>query len=260
MTYELQRLVTLATFGTPWEAQITQARLAAENIPSWIADEHLMRLVALSNAVGGVQLKVRESDAEAAGQMLRRLGPLPELRLVPEPLEALAPMAPMAPVEELPVARTEGEAALRCPSCGSEDLQAERSSRLLTALLPRSRAALRCGDCGVLWRQDELSGTERGAAAGQDDDEAFARLPLLTVARFHTPWEAHLASTLLESEGIRCCVLEERMPAVSLLSAEPPAFNRVAVQQADAARATAILSRAWSYPSPDAGADPAAGD
>ena len=156
MTYELQRLVTLATFGTPWEAQITQARLAAENIPSWIADEHLMRLVALSNAVGGVQLKVRESDAEAAGQMLRRLGPLPELRLVPEPLEALAPMAPMAPVEELPVARTEGEAALRCPSCGSEDLQAERSSRLLTALLPRSRAALRCGDCGVLWRQDAL--------------------------------------------------------------------------------------------------------
>jgi hypothetical protein len=134
-------------------------------------------------------------------------------------------------------------------------------------VLPISRRAYRCGDCGSLWRLEEIGGTPRledgfaqaGAAApgehgGQGDDTALS-----TVARFHTPWEAHLARSFLESEGLRCCVLEERLPAVHLLSAEPVAYNRLEVRQADAARAAEILARAWSYPSlvaiPDPDAD-----
>src|SRR5260370_41318665 len=80
--YELQRLVVVATFSSPWEAQIAQARLSAEGLHSLIADEHVIRMVALANAVGGIRLKVRERAAAAAADVLRRLAPLPEIYLV----------------------------------------------------------------------------------------------------------------------------------------------------------------------------------
>src|SRR5260370_30289990 len=80
---EVERLVKIGTFSTTWEAQIAQARLGAEGLHSLIADEHVIRMVALSNAVGGIQLKVRERDVEAAGAALRRLAPLPEIYLIP---------------------------------------------------------------------------------------------------------------------------------------------------------------------------------
>jgi len=64
---------------------------------------------------------------------------------------------------------------------------------------------------------------------------------LITVGRYPTPWEAHLARTLLESEGIDACVLEERLPPVSLLNNTPLALNRVEVHPEDAERALAVL-------------------
>ncbi|HEY6322659.1 MAG TPA: DUF2007 domain-containing protein [Thermoanaerobaculia bacterium] len=301
--YELQRLVTVRTFSTPWEAQIAQARLGSEGLHSLIANEHVIRMVALSNAVGGIQLKVREQDAEAAAAVLGRLAPLPDIYLVGQDAAAAgAPSMPILPEANVPAASAAGVPALppagvpallpaglpslppagmppgdagspSCPSCGGFDLRPERSARLVLGVLPISRRAYRCGDCGSLWRLEEIGGTPRledgfaeaGAAApgghgGQGDDTALS-----TVARFHTPWEAHLARSFLESEGLRCCVLEERLPAVHLLSAEPVAYNRLEVRRADAARAAEILARAWSYPSlvaipdPDAGGLDAAG-
>src|SRR5258708_26429373 len=80
--YELEGVVTGGTFSTAWEAQIAQARLGSEGLHSLIANEHVIRMVALSNAVGGIQLKVREQDAEAAAAVLARLAPLPEIYLV----------------------------------------------------------------------------------------------------------------------------------------------------------------------------------
>ena len=279
--YELQRLVTIGTFSTPWEAQIAQARLSAEGLHSLIANEHVIRLVALSNAVGGVQLKVRERDAEMAVAVLRRLAPLPEIYLVsPDGAAAAAPSigdatptvaeriaagpgaAPAGETAGAPVLLPASPAApplpevagagVSCPGCGGHDVQPERSSRLVLGVLPVSRQGYRCGDCGVLWRADELGAvpplspllTETGAGAPRAEEDTA----LATVARFHTPWEAHLARTFLESEGLRCCVLEERLPAVHLLSAEPVAYNRLEVRQADAARAAEFLARAWSYP------------
>jgi hypothetical protein len=73
-------------------------------------------------------------------------------------------------------------------------------------------------------------------------------VPLVTAARFHTVWEAHLARTLLESEGIPACVLEERLPAVNLLSSALRAANRLEVRGADAARAAEILALAMRGP------------
>lgn len=253
--FELLPLVTVATFSTPWEAQLAQARLAAFGIHSLIAGEHLIRMVALSNAIGGVRLQVRDEDAGAAAEALQGFSPLPEIYLVGQEAAAGAADAPESAGEA-----PEG----RCPSCGSADLRLERSSRLLLGVLPVARRALRCGACGVLWRRAEvdaggtaaatsgIAGTAgttvtAGAKPGAGDD---VDAPLATVARFHTPWEAHLARTLLESEGMRACVVEERLPNVSLLSAAPLAANRLEVCQGDAVRAAAILARAWSYPSP----------
>ena len=295
--YELQRLVTVRTFSTPWEAQIAQARLGSEGLHSLIANEHVIRMVALSNAVGGIQLKVREQDAEAAAAVLGRLAPLPEIYLVTQDPSAAARAAPASAPAPPPVsvparpaiapppdagtaagtaagsfagtAEEGGGAAdggeprggsAGCPSCGGADLRPEQSSRLVLGVLRVSRRSFRCGDCGSLWRPEELGGAARldpgfpetdGDAREQDEDTALS-----TVARFHTPWEAHLARTFLESEGLRWCVLEERLPAVHLLSAQPVAYNRLEVRQADAARAAEILARAWSYPSLVALPDP----
>lgn len=302
--YELQRLVTIGTFSTPWEAQIAQARLGSEGLHSLIANEHVIRMVALSNAVGGIQLKVREQDAEAAAAVLRRLAPLPEIYLITQDAAVLATPATSALSPASVPARVEVAAALPanqgaakdggttdptdrgapcCPSCGGLDLRPERSSRLVLGVLPVSRRGLRCAGCGSLWRLEEIRGAEARPAPRQGAGEKGGLNPgfpqmdagapdegedtaLSTVARFHTPWEAHLARTFLESEGLRCCVLEERLPAVHLLSADPVAYNRLEVRQADAARAAEILARAWSYPSlvaipdsdsadPDPGAD-----
>ncbi len=267
--FELLRLVTVATFGTPWEAQIAQARLAAEGIHSLISGEHVIRMVALSNAIGGLQLQVREEDAGAAAEALQGFAPLPEIYLVGHEAD---------PASAGETAANGPPESNRCPTCGSADLQAERSSRLVLGVLPMSRKAYRCGACGVLWKPEEIGDSRLaaapGAAAGHrdgdepgewspwktgapgleggeeaDDDGGTETAPLAIVARFHTPWEAHLASSLLESEGVRACVVEERLPAVSLLSAAPQASNRLEVRQKDAARASGILSRAWSYPS-----------
>ena len=73
---------------------------------------------------------------------------------------------------------------------------------------------------------------------------------LVTVGRFYTPWEAHLARTLLESEGIDACVHEERLPGVSLLTGAPTALNRVEVYPEDVERALEILA-AVEEPGPE---------
>jgi Putative prokaryotic signal transducing protein len=272
--YELQRLVVVGTFSTPWEAQIAQARLSAEGLHSLIADEHVIRMVALANAIGGIHLKVRERDAEAAAEVLRRLAPLPEIYLVSadgsggggaDGEQAAGEAAPAEPAAgaagggqgggwDAGARRASGARQGSSAGWGSTEGRGPTAGRGSTA----DRGS---GDGWVAG--DDADAEDRGDTGDRWDDEDDGTAPLTTAARFHTPWEAHLARTLLESEGVRCCVMEERLPAVHLLSAEPAAFNRLEVRQADAARAAAILARAFSSPSlvavpdPDPDGDPA---
>ncbi len=161
--YDLEKLVTVETFSSSWEAQLARACLEAEGVHSVIADEHFHRLYsALTNTLGGVRLQVRPEDADRAADLLRNRRPL--FYLVTE-----------------------------------DDSQ----------------------------------------PVFEEVEEPMA---LVTVGRFPTPWEAHLARTLLESEGIDACVLEERLPAVSLLTGEPAAMSRVEVHPEDAERALEILA------------------
>jgi hypothetical protein len=81
--------------------------------------------------------------------------------------------------------------------------------------------------------------------------------PLVTVGRYYAPWEAHLARTLLESEGIDACVHEERLPAASLLTGAPTALSRLEVHAEDAERALAVLAEVAAADQADA-ADAAA--
>jgi hypothetical protein len=238
LRYQLESLVTVATFTFPWEAELARARLAAEGVEAMVTDEHLSRLYC-ANMVGGIKLRVRSDEVDRAVVLLREARPIPEIYLV-----------------------TEEDAALRrCPECRSEDLDFERWSRvglvgswlLLGIPLPLPRNRWVCRACNSEWREEDF--TVRAEDREETDEpakgiepaepEEDGRMPgeLVTIARFSTPWEAHLARTRLESEGIEACVLEERLPPVDILTGKPLALNRLAVNEADAEAALEILAR-----------------
>jgi hypothetical protein len=182
---------------------------------------------AISNAVGGVKVKVWAEDAELAAAALAPRSPLPEIYLV-----------------------TDEEAARRrCPGCNSDNISYERWSRLaffgtwllLGFPLPVPRNRWSCRRCRAVWRDEELRGGQAAEEMRAMDESEALDSTLVTVGRFRTPWEAHLARTRLEAEGVDACVMEERLPVVNILSGELAALNRLAVRAGDAARAREIL-------------------
>ncbi len=112
---------------------------------------------------------------------------------------------------------------------GGVRLQVRREDSDRAAELLRSRRPI----LYLVTEEDALPGVPR------EPEEPVA---LVTIGRFSTPWEAHLARTLLESQGIDACVLEERLPAISLLTREPAVMSRIEVHAEDAARALEILA------------------
>jgi ribosomal protein L37AE/L43A len=127
----------------------------------------------------------------------------------------------LRPLPQIYLVTEEDALRLRCPSCRSEDVAAEGWFRRRWS----------CQSCGAAWKDD---------AAEEETPEPPSELVI--VARFGTPWEAHLARTLLESQGIDACVMEERLPPLNLLTGEPLALNRVEVHPADAGRAAELLA------------------
>ncbi|TET38561.1 MAG: DUF2007 domain-containing protein [Planctomycetota bacterium] len=71
-------LVKVETFEQALEANIARSVLESHGIPSVVADEHV-RSVFWSDPYlfGGVDLLVRESDAERAAEILKEIKPLP---------------------------------------------------------------------------------------------------------------------------------------------------------------------------------------
>lgn len=226
--YEIERLITVGVFASSWEARLAQSRLEAEGIEAVVADEHTGHLYG-GNAVGGVKLRVREEEAGQAGELLRTRRPIPEIYLVTEE-DARQP---------------------RCPTCRSDNISFERWSLLgllgtwllLGIAVPVPRRRWSCRGCGAEWKEESEGETP----------ETPEELTLVTVGRFHSPWEAHLARTLLESEGIEACVLEERLPALNLLAGEQPAPHRLEVHSGDAGRAVELLAEIEEVEEPSEG-------
>jgi hypothetical protein len=74
------RLVTLRQYMTLPEALLSKSILDSAGIESFLGDQHIVRMDwFLSNALGGVKLRVREEDAEAAAELLDRGGAGPRL-------------------------------------------------------------------------------------------------------------------------------------------------------------------------------------
>jgi hypothetical protein len=69
--YSNEKIVTIATFNHPEEAQLSHAKLESEGIPSFVADSNFVSANRFySILVGGVRLQVKESDVEAALRIL----------------------------------------------------------------------------------------------------------------------------------------------------------------------------------------------
>jgi hypothetical protein len=147
---------------------------------------------------------------------------------------ATALLGTLRPLPEIYLVTEEDARSVRCPSCRSEDVSAEGWFRRRWS----------CRACGALWREGE-----------ELLDAAEADIVLVTIARFRTPWEAHLARTLLESHGIESCVLEERLPPLNLLTGESRPLNRLEVHPDDAGRAAEVLAATDSGDAGDAAAD-----
>ena len=63
-----ERLITIATFGESLQAEISKTKLEDEGIKCLLAEDPTHSLYGF--AAGGIRLRVRESDAERALQIL----------------------------------------------------------------------------------------------------------------------------------------------------------------------------------------------
>jgi hypothetical protein len=135
-------LVTIGIYSHPYEADLAKARLEAEGIVAFVADEFLVNLNWLySNALGGIRLQVPEPDMEMAQQMLSDDAS-----------------------QEVQDSSFDEEHALACPKCGSKateyvDLVARRVTYLswLVVGFPilRFRNRMRCSKCRFAWKIKE---------------------------------------------------------------------------------------------------------
>lgn len=104
------RLVTVATFDTPLQAELAANVIRAADIPVTLADVETVGMHwGAATALGGVKVQVREEDAERAGAALdrshaaeagaaaTRADPAPDLHDYEEPLDDPPEFTPSPP-------------------------------------------------------------------------------------------------------------------------------------------------------------------
>jgi hypothetical protein len=102
------KLVTVATFSTPFEARVAKNRLEAEGIPVFLGDEESVgNLWHLGFALGGVKLQVSDDYIQRAMELLTT----PPLE---EEIEAESDAG------ESPADSEAIQAAWTCPQCGNQ--------------------------------------------------------------------------------------------------------------------------------------------
>jgi len=125
-------LVVIRAFSFPSEAEIARGRLEAEEIPAVITQAKIVDMNwALSNAVGGVKLCVRQQDVERA------------LAVLEWDVDAVHP-------------------DMRCPSCGSGRVSCDGYEppwgygliELLRRVLVTKKRRWTCLNCGARWKEE----------------------------------------------------------------------------------------------------------
>lgn len=136
---ELQELVTVRQFRDLPEALLAKGCLESVGIGCFLGDDNLVRLDwFISNFIGGIKLKVRAADVEAARQVLD------------EPI-----------LEGLYVQGVGLYEQPRCPKCQSLDVNFKELDRpiaymsaFLRVPLPVQRRAWHCHSCDAEWEDD----------------------------------------------------------------------------------------------------------
>ena len=137
-----EKLVTIANFDEPYGANIARVKLESEGIKCFLTGENFVATYWLmSFAEHGIKLKVKESDAAGALEVLGA-NEAGEFEKVDD--EELAP-EPMGPA---------------CPKCGCEEVEYKKFSRVLVFLsilvlrfpIPWLIRKYKCESCGHTWR------------------------------------------------------------------------------------------------------------
>ena len=144
--YTTEPLVTVAAFPFPLKAHVFRTLLESEGIPCFVLNENISRVYPhLTYATGGVVLKVRESDAEKAQQILR------------ENQKTVSYQDDITD-EEIENEEEEEEAAEKesCPRCNlviTDDMKPrDRPPFFLRPFLKNKR---RCPYCGYRWKKED---------------------------------------------------------------------------------------------------------
>ena len=144
----LPELEVIRTVMHTTEADLIKARLEAEGIPVFLKNyETINANWFYANALGWIQVVVREQDAERAKQILEEMDEVTDLEDLPENAE----------VEFIE------EDVVVCPKCGSTNVHYEKynyrlsflSMMLLSMPIPFRKGEWVCDDCGYRWKEEE---------------------------------------------------------------------------------------------------------
>ncbi|MTI29386.1 DUF2007 domain-containing protein [Xanthovirga aplysinae] len=142
----MEKLVTIATFQNPVQANIYKGKLEAANIYCFLADENIVSVNWLfSNAIGGIKLQVAEKDAEKAKLLLEDN---PKNAPSPEEDESINP----------------SKNTVQCPKCRSLNIRKEKFSKEVASWsliflgfpLPFFSKTHHCFDCGHEWKNSDV--------------------------------------------------------------------------------------------------------
>jgi hypothetical protein len=136
--FEFNRTVTLRQFRDLPEALLAKGSLESAGIQAYLVDDNMIRMDwFISNLLGGIKLKVRPEDAEAASEILKQ--PIPEMLDV----EGIGSF-------EQP----------KCPQCQSLDVSFEELNKpvaYMTAYagvpVPVYKQGWTCHACGSEWEE-----------------------------------------------------------------------------------------------------------
>jgi Putative prokaryotic signal transducing protein len=149
---EFNETVTLRQFRDLPEALLAKGSLESAGIQAYLIDDNMIRMDwFISNLLGGIKLKVRAEDAQAANEILNQ--PIPEVVDVEGVGEYEQP---------------------KCPKCQSLEVSFRELNKLLSygsayvgVPIPIHHKAWTCHACSNEWEQEDAVDSESESGASQ---------------------------------------------------------------------------------------------